>query len=102
MPEISWFSVKAPKHPEPFTECLELGQWTWDISSPIGHKYFGLSFTSGLIPSTVYIEKTFTGSDQNIVIYNLYTKTTTGRRKKVTLRRNYRKVDLNNSLNYLR
>ncbi|CAI2723993.1 unnamed protein product [Schistosoma spindalis] len=103
MPEISWFPVKAPKRYESFIECLELGQWTQYVNSPTRHQnILDLVFTSGLTPNTVYNGKTFPGSDHNIVIGSLNIKTTTGRRKTATLRRNYRKVDWNNFHNHLR
>lgn len=103
MPEISWFPVKAPKRYESFIECLELGQWTQYVSSPTRHQnILDLVFTSGITPNTVYIGKKFPGSDHNTVVCSLNIKNTNGRRKNVTLRRNYRKVDWNNFHNYLR
>ncbi|CAI2725549.1 unnamed protein product [Schistosoma spindalis] len=103
LPEISWFPIRAPKRYESFIECLELGQWTQYVNGPTRHQnILDLVFTSGVTPNTVYIGNTFPGSDHNIVICSLNIKTTTGRRKTATLRRNYRKVDWNNFHNHLR
>ncbi|CAH8430800.1 unnamed protein product [Schistosoma bovis] len=103
MPEVSWLPVKAPRRYESFIEFLELGQWTQYVSGPTRHQnILNLVFTNGLILNTLYIGKKFPGNDHNIVICSLHIKATTGRRKTVTLRRNYRKVDWNSFHNYLR
>lgn len=97
MPDVSWFPVQAPKRDKQFIECIELEQWSQYVSRPTRYQNtLNSFFASRLSHSTVYYGKTFKCSVHKIVIYSPNIRTTTSRRKAVTLRRNYLKVDWNN------